>query len=163
MEIGGHWTAIRNIFDEAFKSGLHFAVASVGEDGAPHVTPIGALILRDDRTGFYFEEHPVRLPRHLSANPRVSILAVNADKVFWGTALAAGKFLAPPAVRLSGTAGRPRQATPEEIALWRKKIAGLEGLKGYSLLWGHFSTVRDIAFDAFAPVEMGEMTNGLWG
>lgn len=162
MKIGNHWPTIQSVFEEAFKSCIHFAVATVGEDGAPHITPIGALILRDDQTGFYFEENPVALPHNLKTNPRVCIMAVNTDKLFWGTALMEGKFPSPPAVRLSGTAGQLRKATPGEIALWQDKIAPLQTLKGYRLLWSHFSTVRDISFDSFEPVETGEMTKGLW-
>ena len=130
-------------------------MATVNEDGSPHVTPIGALILRDNQTGFYFEENPVRMPRNLKTNPRVCILAVNADKLFWGKALIEGKFSTPPAVRLSGMAGKLREATPDEIALWQEKIALAKGTKGYQLLWSHFSHVRDIAFDSFEPVERG--------
>jgi predicted pyridoxine 5'-phosphate oxidase superfamily flavin-nucleotide-binding protein len=48
MEIGKHWETIRTIFEEAYKSCSHFAIATVNEDGSPHVTPIGALILRDN-------------------------------------------------------------------------------------------------------------------
>ena len=162
MEIGKHWETIRAVFEESYKSCLHFAVATVNEDGSPHVTPIGALILRDDHTGFYFEENPVRMPRNLNANPRVCILAVNADKLFWGRALMEGRFASPPAVRLSGIAGKPRKATQEEIALWQAKIAPAKGTKGYELLWDHFSQVRDISFDAFEPVNAGEMTSRLW-
>jgi len=51
MEIGKHWEMIRAIFEENRNSCKHFAVASVGEDGMPHVAPIGALFLREDRTG----------------------------------------------------------------------------------------------------------------
>ena len=60
MEIGKHWETIRAVFEEGFKSCSHFAVATVNEDGSPHVTPIGALILREDQTGFYFEENPTK-------------------------------------------------------------------------------------------------------
>ncbi len=162
MEIGKHWSTIQSIFEEAFRSCMHFAVATVGEDGSPHITPIGALLLRDNQTGFYFEENPIKLPHNLKTNPRVCVMAVNADKLFWGKALMEGEFPAPPAVRLSGITGQPRKATPEEIALWQAKIAPLKGLKGYQLLWSHFSTVRDISFDSFEPVETGEMTRGLW-
>ena len=162
MEIGKHWETIRSVFDEAFKSCMHFAVATVNEDGSSHVTPIGALILRDYQIGFYFDENPVRMPRNLKANPRVCILAVNADQLFWGKALIEGKFTTPPAVRLSGTAGELRQATPEEIALWQEKIALAKGTKGYELLWSNFSHVRDIDFDSFEPVGVGEMTGKLW-
>jgi len=49
-----HWETIRAVFEEGYKSCSHFAVATVNEDGSPHVTPIGALILRKDQTGFLF-------------------------------------------------------------------------------------------------------------
>jgi len=162
MEIGDHWKTIRGIFDEAFKSNMHFAVATVTEDGSPHVAPIGSLILRDDPGGFYFEEYPVGLPRNLKANPRVCIMAVNSDKMFWGQALMKGKFFSPPGVRLYGRAGHLRNPTPEETAQWLEKIAPLKGTKGYELLWSRFSWVRDVVFDAFEPVETGEMTRELW-
>ena len=55
LEISKHWETIRTVFEEGFKSCSHFAVATVNEDGSPHVTPIGALILLEDKTGFYFE------------------------------------------------------------------------------------------------------------
>jgi uncharacterized protein len=162
MEIGNHWETIRAVFEEGYKSCLHFAVATVNEDGSPHVTPIGSLILRDNQTGFYFEENPVGMPRNLKRNPRVCILAMNANMTFWGTAFMQGKFATPPAVRLSGTVGKLRQATPEEIALWQEKIAIAKGTKGYQLLWEKFGQVRDITFDSFEPVNAGEMTQGLW-
>jgi predicted pyridoxine 5'-phosphate oxidase superfamily flavin-nucleotide-binding protein len=162
MEIGKHWETIRAVFEEGYKSCFHFAVATVNEDGSPHVTPIGALILCDNQTGFYFEENPIRLPHNLQANPRVCILAVNADKLFWGKALVEGKFTTPPAVRLSGTARELRAATPVEVAVWREKIAIAKGTKGYKLLWEKFAQVRDITFDSFEPVNVGEMTSSLW-
>ena len=125
------------------------------------MTPIGALILRDDQTGFYFEENPIATPRNLQHNPRVCIMAVNADKLFWGKALIEGKFTMPPAVRLSGTASELRKATADEVAAWQEKIALAKGTKGYELLWSHFSNVRDITFDSFEPVSVGEMTSTL--
>jgi len=162
MEIGNHWKTIRMIFDEAFKSNLHFAVATIGENGFPHVSPIGSLILRDDPGGFYFEEYFVGLPRNLDANPRVCVMAVNSDKLFWGKALIEGKFISPPAVRLYGIAGKLRPATQAEIDRWRDKIRPMEETKGYDLLWGRFSQVREFTFDAFEPVKTGEMTERLW-
>ena len=162
MKIGNHWETIRAVFDQGYNSCVNFAVATVNEDGSPHITPIGSLILRDNKTGFYFEENLVRMPHNLKANPRVRILAVNADKLFWGKALIEGKFTAPPAVRLSGIAGELRKATPEEIALWQGKIALAKGTKGYQLLWAHFSKARDITFESLEPVDVGEMTNGFW-
>jgi len=162
MEIGKYWETIRAVFEEGFKSCSHFAVATVNEDGSPHVTPIGALILRKDQTGFYFEENPIRMPENLKRNPRVSILSVNADKGYWLNSLVQGKFMTPPSVRLMGTVGEPRKASPEEIRLWEERIALAKGTKGYALLWEKFGRVRDITFDAFEPVLVGEMTEGLW-
>jgi len=162
MELGQHWETIREVFEEGFKSCSHFAVAIVNEDGSPHVTPIGALILRQDQTGFYFEENPTKMPHNLKRNPRVCIMAVNADKAFWGGALIEGKFTSPPAVRLLGTAGELREATADEVAAWQEKIAIAKGTKGYILMWEKFGRVRDITFDAFEPVLVGEMTEGLW-
>jgi hypothetical protein len=162
MKIGNHWETIRAVFEEAYKSCIHFAIATVNEDGSPHVTPIGALFLRDNQTGFYFEENPKKMPANLKLNSRVCILAVNADMLFWGKALLEGKFNSPPAVRLSGTVGRQRSATRAEIAAWQEKIAIAKGTKGYEILWSHFSHVRDITFDSFEPVVVGEMTANLW-
>ena len=161
MEIDKHWETIRSVFEEGYKSCVHFAVATVNEDGSPHITPIGALILRSNQTGFYFEENPKKMPRNLKRNPRVCVLAVNADKLFWGKSLLEGKFATPPAVRLAGTVGELRDATADEVAAWQEKIAIAKGTKGYKLLWGKFAQVRDITFDSFEPVELGEMTRDI--
>jgi uncharacterized pyridoxamine 5'-phosphate oxidase family protein len=163
MEISQHWETIRHLFEEAYKSCAHFAVASINEDGSPHITPIGALFLRADGTGFFFDEHPKRLPQNLKRNPRVCILAVNADKIFWAKSLMEGKFSTPPAVRLTGIVGELRPATKEEEAEWQKRISLSRVTKGYRLLkWDRFGHVRDIKFDSFKPVDLGEMTGGLW-
>ncbi|GAH09230.1 unnamed protein product [marine sediment metagenome] len=87
MDISNHWETIRGIFEEAYKSCLHFAVATVNDDGTPHVTPIGALFLRADQTGFYFDEYPSKMPENLRRNPRVCILAILAisKRILWLT------------------------------------------------------------------------------
>jgi hypothetical protein len=89
-------------------------------------------------------------------------MAVNSDLAYWGNSLMEGKFTSPPAVRLSGTVGELRNATADELAAWQEKIAILKGTKGYELLWSKMIKVRDITFDSFDPVNMGEMTAGLW-
>ena len=55
------WNLIRPIFDNAFKSCMHFAMATVNEDGSPHITPFGSLILREDPSGYFFDEYAPRL------------------------------------------------------------------------------------------------------
>jgi len=161
MEIANNWDTIRKVFDEAWKSCLHYAVASVGKDGTPHVTPIGGLYLRDDQTGFYFEEFPSRLPENLKSNSRVCIMAVNADKIFWSKSLLEGKFDSPPGVRLIGTVGERRPATPGEIEAWQKKVGFAKAMKGYKIMWENMSHVRDIKFESYEPIYLSQMTEGL--
>lgn len=161
MEIGDRWGMIRKVFDEAYKSCFHFAVASVNEDGSPHMTPIGGLFLREDGTGFFFEEFPSRLPKNLKRDPRISVLAVNADKLFWGKSLVDGKFATPPGARLSGSVGPLREATAEEIEMWQKKVGFLRATRGYKIMWEGMRHVRDIKFDSYEPIYLAEMTQGL--
>jgi len=161
MEIGDHWTEIQKIFEEGFKSCFHYAVATVNPDGSPHVTPIGGLYLRDDKTGFYFEEFPSRLPENLKHNPRLCVMAINADKLFWGRALMDGKFPSPPGVRLLGTAGQAREGTQQEKDLFQKRMGFARPMKGYKLMWEGMHRVRDTNFDAYEPIELGAMMAGL--
>lgn len=161
MEIGNRWNEILKIFDDAYKSCFHFAVATTNPDGSPHVTPIGGLFLRDDKTGFYFEEFPSRLPDNLRHNPRVCVMAVNAEKLFWGRALMDGKFPSPPGIRLLGTAGQAREGRQQEMDLFQKRMGFARSLKGYKIMWEGMHRVRDINFDAFEPIDLGAMMAGL--
>ena len=162
MEIGNNWAKICSIFNDAFASCGHYALTTINDDGSPHVTPIGGLILREDQTGYYFDEYCTRTRDNLSRDPRVCILAVNANRIFWGKSLATGRFISPPAVRLVGTAGAMREATADEIMAFKDKVSYAKGTKGYEMLWGLMNMVRDLRFDSFEPVETGEMTEGLW-
>src|SRR5512143_398530 len=94
------WGAVQKIFDSAFKSSFHFSIATLNQDGSPHVTPIGSLILRDDLSGFYFEEYAGALPRNLRHDKRVCVMAVNSGKWLLLKSFVLGKFIAPPGVRL---------------------------------------------------------------
>jgi len=92
----------------------------------------------------------------------VCILAVNSTPTFWQRSLLAGKFLAPPAVRLMGSLGNKRHGTDQEISIWQDRVKTARGTRGHELLWKGMGTVRDIFFDSFEPVSCGEMTQGLW-
>jgi uncharacterized protein len=162
MEIGKHWKTIQAIFNEGRRSCRHFAVATVGQDGSPHVTPIGSLFLRDDETGFFFDEFPCALSNNVARNPRVCVLAVNAAPTFWQESIVAGRFATAPAVRLMGSMGERREGTAEEIALWQDHIKMSRGTKGHALLWKDMRTVRDVTFDGFEPVLCGAMTPFPW-
>jgi hypothetical protein len=151
------------VFSAAFATSFHFAIATVGADGQPHVTPIGSVLLTDPGRGFYFEEFPTTLPRNLRRDPRVSILAVNSGRGLWLRALVMGRFAAPPAIRLHGrVVGGPREATAQELARWQRRVRLLRRLRGHALLWGRLRRVRDLEIDAAEPVRLGSMTEGLW-
>ena len=162
MEIGNHWETIQMVFQQSLLSSLHYAIATVNRDGSPHVTPIGALFLRENKTGFFFDLYSVSMSGNLERDQRVSILAVNSDASYWQASFLIGRCETPPAVRLLGTVGPKRDATEQEVGMWRKHVEFARGMKGYDLLWGNMRFVRDIYFDAFEPVDMGEMTGALW-
>ncbi|MFC1851509.1 pyridoxamine 5'-phosphate oxidase family protein [candidate division CSSED10-310 bacterium] len=152
------WTMIRKVFIKSVTSSFHCAVATVKNDGSPSVTPIGSLFLDKNRKGFYFEKFLMNIPENYQPHQRVCILAVNSSKWFWLKSLFQGKFNEPPAIRIRGTLGAKRKATPAEIKKWRTMISPLRFLKGYHLLWAEMDYVREIDFDSFEPVRAGAMT-----
>jgi hypothetical protein len=160
MRIDEHWADIKQLFRQSFRSSFHYAVASVNENGEPHVTPIGSLILGKPGHGLYFEEFPKQLPRNLQTNKQVCVLAVNSSRWFWIKSLLGGKFTSPPAVRLYGTVGEVRDATQKEVKLWQHRVKRVSFTKGHALMWAEMRMVRDIEFSRVEPVHMGEMTRG---
>lgn len=161
MEIDESWPTVKRLFRSSFSSSFHYAVSTIAEDGNPHVTPIGSLILGAPGQGFYFEEFPTQLPRNLEINPHVCILAVNSSRWYWLRSLLRGKFEDPPSVRLYGKAGKIRDASDKEIALWRKRVKAVRFTKGHALIWRNMKKVRDIEFTKIEPVNIGQMTADL--
>ena len=159
MELVADWPKVKRIFREAFGSSFHYAVATVTEDGAPHVSPIGSLILGEPGHGIYFERFPQNLPKNLKTNQKICVMAVNSSKWYWLKALLHGKFADPPALRLHGTAGELREATDTEIALWQKRVKSVSFTKGHALMWRDMSKVRDIEFTKIEPVKIGKLTH----
>jgi hypothetical protein len=163
MEIGNQWETIQALFQETRNSSMHFAIATVNEDGTPHVSPIGALFLRENKTGFFFDEFPINLSKNIKRNPRLCILAVNSNPRYWQKSLFVGKFVTPPALRLMGSVGEKREGTIDEVAMWQNHVKHAQGTKGHDLMWKNLRIVRDVYFDSFEPVSCGEMTQDLWG
>ncbi|WP_108924580.1 pyridoxamine 5'-phosphate oxidase family protein [Mycobacterium montefiorense] len=157
-----HWTAIKDIVARAKKSALHCAIASTDSDGAPHITPVGTVFLRDDRTGFYFDQYTSALARNVDRDPRVCVMAVDTGRLFWLRSLVTGRFVAPPAVRLYGTVSSLRAATRTELEQVRQSVRATQRLKGAKMLWSDFSQVRDITFTSFRPVRYPIMMSHLW-
>ncbi len=162
MDLITNWKEVKSLFRKSFKSSLHFAIATVTENGAPHVTPIGSLILGKPGHGFYFEEFTRHLPRNLGSNKQICVLAVNSSRWFWLKSLVGGRFTSPPAVRLHGVVGDLREATDTEIALWQKRVKRVSFSKGHAVMWRGMSMVRDIEFTGIEPVQIVEMTRDTW-
>lgn len=155
----GHWNELTSLAGKAFKSCLHFAIATVNEDGTPHVSPIGSLILKDPGEAIYFEIFARQLPLNLKDGAPVSMLAVNANRWLWLRSLYSGRFHAVPAFRLAGHAGKRRPSTEQERRQWQRKVKKARYLKGHDLLWGDLSVVRELHFNRLVPVELGPMTS----
>src|SRR5512138_1921882 len=106
MEItSSDWQTIRGVFRDGFAAGFHFAVASVGEDGFPHVTPIGSVVLGEPGRAIYTESYANGLGRRLERDPRVCVMALNSSRWEWLKTLWRGEATRPFGVRLYGTAG----------------------------------------------------------
>ena len=155
------WAMAREMFRRAFRTSFHYAIATVGEDGAPHVTPIGSILLNDPGQGIFFDIFSSRLSQNLDRDPRVCVMAVDSGKSFWLASLTRGRFTAPPALRLTGTAGPRRPATPTEQQRWLRRVRPVHRLKGHQLLWGDLTHVRDLTFHTALPVQLGTMTKNL--
>lgn len=162
MDLERNWTRVRAAFEAGIATSRHAAVATVSADGFPHVTPIGFVFLRDDRTAFYFEEYAQRLRENLERDPRVCLMTVDTGAWFWLKSLVKGRFDSPPGVRIKGIAGARRPATDDEKAAYRARVRSLRSTRGYELIWRDLSHVRDIRLESFAPVVYPGMTEGLW-
>jgi uncharacterized protein len=63
MEIYSHWSDVKKVFKKSFSSSFHFSIATVDEEGRPHITPIGSLILGKPGHAIYFEEFTSQLQK----------------------------------------------------------------------------------------------------
>lgn len=165
MEIeNGHWKQIKSFFKRSshvssapYRSVPYCSIASINEDGSARITPISSLILGSAKKGFYFEAFSKKMSQNLSRNKRVCVLVVNNNMLYWVRSVLLGRFNAPPAIRLMGTVGEKREATPEEIRAFRRPIWPFKLFKGYNLMWGVMKSGREIHFDSFETVDCGSM------
>lgn len=162
MHIADHWKEIQRVVRHGQISSMYCSIASAGPDGMPNITPIGTVFLRDDGTGYYFDQYTGLLSQNLETNPKVCLMAVNASSRFWFWSLFGGRFISPPGVRLYGTVGALRPATDEELQRVRRRVGPARWLKGGRMLWSDFSHVRDVQFTSFRPVRYPVMMHGMW-
>lgn len=153
------WQTIRRHFRRSFSTNLHVAIASVGADGQPTVTPIGSLLLnRDTTSGIFIEIFTSSISKNALTEPRVCVMAVNSGKWLWLKSLLKGSFAEPPMIKLYGTIGVRRAAKPEEIARFKRRFGFLIHTPGGKKLWGNLQTVREIHFEGFEWVKLGQMS-----
>ena len=162
MDIRDHWPEILRVLRDAKRSNRHFAIGTVTPEGNPHVTPIGHAFFRDDATGYYFDAYSQAMPANLAHNARICLMAVTTSTKLWLPALITARFSAPPGVRLLGEVSEPRAAAQAEIEELERSIRSTRSLRGHKLLWGDLRRVRDMRFDAFAPVRYPVMCESLW-
>lgn len=162
MELETHWNEIKNSFETHLKSSKHCAVASVDNNGVPHITPIGFMFLRDPHNAYYFEQYSQTLPRNIETNNNVCLMTVNSGFMFWFTSLLKGRFASPPGVRLYGKAQARRKASADEIHALQQRIKSTRRFKGHRLLWQELQYVRDISLEGFEPVRYPVMMDHLW-
>jgi len=162
MNLKQHWATIKTVVERGQASSIHCAIASVDSTGIPNVTPVGTVFLRDDQTGFYFDQYTDSLAKNLETNPNICLMTVNTRSSFWLKSFVIGRFISPPGVRLYGRVSALRPATQEELAKIEKRIKPTRWMKGSKLLWSDFTHVRDIHFTSFRPVTYPAMMDGLW-
>jgi len=76
LDLHSDWHRICAYVDKAMKAGIYVSLATVGQDGAPTVMPIGSLGLDADRPqGFYLEKFPHSVAANVPHNPNFCILA----------------------------------------------------------------------------------------
>lgn len=152
------WSTICDVVRRGLASNLHCSVATINDDGSPHVTPIGSIDLTEPGRGLYFELFATGLGRNLSRDPRFTLMAVDSSPDYWMTSLADGKFVDHTGVRLAGVASERRPATKDEAERFRRRVNPLDGLPGHDLLWGKLASVRDLQFSRVMPVRFGSMS-----
>ncbi len=128
----------------------------------PTITPVGTVFVRDTPGAYYFDQYTSALARNLDADPRICMMAVNSGSLFWLRALLRSRFPTPPGIRLYGTAGPRREATPDELARVRARVRPMRLLPGARLLWSDFTHVRDLTFTHFRLVRYPMMMPSGW-
>ena len=158
MNLQQNWKQIRKHFNRSNQTSFHVSIATIKPDGTPWVTPIGSLMLNHDYTGIYFEMFPRTMPTNFKTNKKVVIMGVNSGLWFWLKSIVLGTFSSSPAIRLVGSVGELRKATPVEIARLYKRLGIFRGTRGFKLLWSSMTYVRDVYFEEAVAVNLGKMT-----
>ena len=141
-----------------FARAMYSSIATVNENGNPHVSPIGSVFLIDKSKGYYLERFTKSIPHNLKGNNIATIMSVNDGKWFWLKSLIKGGFSQPPAIRLVVKLGQLRKQTNNESESFIKRVSIFKLTKGYELLWKDMSHVREFEIIDYKPVFLAKMT-----
>lgn len=155
------WAMVRRIVPRTIRSSLACSIASLNEDGSPHVTPIGSFLPTQKGTGFYFDAFNAQLSANVDRDPRVTILAVDSGVGLWAKSFLKGRFVSTPGVRLVATVGKRRRSTDEEIRRFHRIVGVTLRTRGGQQMWRSLPLARDVMIERVVPIRMGTMTRGL--
>ena len=164
MDMENKWDEIIEIVNKSFYSSYYFSIATVTDDGTPHLTPIGSLMLGKNRNGILFEKYSVNIGNHIKTNNKICVMAVNVGLTKMLKGVIFKKLREPLGIRLWGTAGEKREATIEEVEGLHRRIQSalpfiggkIRHLNGYKKLWGDMKYVREIEFARYEFVRFGK-------
>ncbi|MFK8010423.1 MAG: pyridoxamine 5'-phosphate oxidase family protein, partial [Marinicellaceae bacterium] len=66
-----------------FAQSTFCSVATVNDEGIPHVSPIGSIVLLNKDKGMFFEKFTKNVPKNTQKNSYATIMCVNDGKWFW--------------------------------------------------------------------------------
>lgn len=141
-----------------FAKAMFTSVATVTEDGMPHVSPIGSVFLLNKDKGFYFEKFTKNIPKNNQNTPYATLMSVNVSKWFWLKSLLKGQFKTPPAIRLLVKLGELREESNQEASAFKRRVNIFKRTKGYDLMWKDMSLIREFEIVEYKPVYIGHMT-----
>ncbi len=131
------------------------ALATLTEDGATRMTPIGTVFLTAEGRGYYFEDDPALIPGNLERAEGLAIVAVAGARESCLGRLRGRTLPDAGALRLKVQAGRRRLATGLERAAWKTLCRPGSWLR--CSLGRGMRFVREFTVEGVAPIHLGAM------
>ncbi len=141
-----------------FSRAVFCSVATVDVEGKPHVSPIGSVVLRDMKQGWFFQKFTKNIPQNANSCEYATIMAVNDSKWFWLKSIFKGQFKKPPAMRLLVKLGEVRCANEAETQKFQRRVGLFKRTKGYQLMWQEMANIREFEIIDYKPIYVGQMT-----
>ncbi len=156
-----NWDRNKEYCEKTLKSSPCY-IATTDKNGIPYITPFGSLLFNEDQKGYICELFSNNCKKNMEQNNNICIMIIRSSKWLWVKALSFGQFHVLPGIRLIGTVSEMRKGTAEEEQRLRKIVRPYKMFKGYNLLWKNMGDVRDIHFDYYEPIRLGNLTSNLY-